>query len=51
LTWQQKQTRTLNPWSWIRMDPGQPLRINALTDCLFFSKTRPLYRDALAGDI
>lgn len=51
LTWQQEQTRTFTSWSWIRMDPGQPLRINALTDCVFFSKTRPLYRDALAGDI
>lgn len=44
-TWQQEITRTLTPWSWVRMDPGQPLRVNALSDCVFFSKTRPVYRD------
>ncbi len=46
LTWQQAQTYTLGKWSWIRMHPGQPLRVNALTDCLVFSKTRPVYRPA-----
>lgn len=44
LTWQQETTRTFSPWSWIRMDPGQPLRVNTLSDCLLFSKTRPVYR-------
>ncbi len=44
LTWQQDVTRTLGAWSWIRMQPGQPLRVNAVTDCLLFSKTRPVYR-------
>lgn len=46
LTWQQDKTRTLGPWSWIRMSPGQPLRVNALEDCVLFSKTRPIYRPA-----
>ena len=46
LTWQQEVTRTLGQWSWIRMAPGNPLRINALSDCLIFSKTRPVYRPA-----
>ncbi len=46
LTWQQEATRTLGPWSWIRMAPGQPLRINANTPCVLFSKTRPVYRQA-----
>lgn len=46
LTWQQEVTRTLGPWSWIRMAPGQPLRINAVTPCVLFSKTRPVYRPA-----
>jgi len=46
LTWQQDTTHTLNQWSWIRMAPGQPLRINALSPCVLFSKTRPIYRVA-----
>lgn len=46
LTWQQEVTHTLGPWSWIRMAPGEPLRINALTPCVLFSKTRPVYRPA-----
>ena len=46
LTWQQEKTRTLGPWSWIRMSPGQPLRVNAVQDCVLFSKTRPIYRRA-----
>jgi len=46
LDWQQEETRRLGPWSWIRMAPGQPLRINAVTPCVLFSKTRPVYRDA-----
>ena len=45
LTWQQEETHTLKTWSWIRIRPGQPLRINAVTDCVLFSKTRPEYRD------
>ena len=44
LDWQQEETRRLGPWSWIRMAPGQPLRINAVTPCVLFSKTRPIYR-------
>ena len=44
LTWQQEVTRTLGQWSWIRMSPGQPFRINALEDCVLFAKTRPVYR-------
>ena len=48
LTWQQDVTRTLGPWSWIRMKPGEPLRINALEDCVLLSKTRPVYRSAEA---
>lgn len=44
VTWQQAQTRTLNPWSWVRMQPGQPLRVVAVEDSLVFSKTRPQYR-------
>ncbi len=43
LTWQQEQTYRLGPHSWIRMAPGEPLRINAVTDCVIFSKTRPVY--------
>ena len=46
LTWQQDVTHQLGPWSWIRMAPGQPLRINAVTPCVLFSKTRPVYRPA-----
>lgn len=46
LDWQQEETRRLGPWSWIRMAPGQPLRINAVTPCVLFSKTRPIYRNA-----
>ncbi|XOV85250.1 MAG: cupin domain-containing protein [bacterium] len=44
LDWQQEQTHRLGAWSWIRMAPGQPLRINAVTPCVLFSKTRPVYR-------
>ena len=44
VTWQQEVTRTLGAWSWIRMHPGQPLRVNAVTDSLLFTKTRPVYR-------
>ena len=44
-TWQQEKTRTLGPLSWIRMRPGEPLRINTLDECLIFTKTRPRYRD------
>ena len=50
LTWQQECTRHFRPWSWLRMDPGQPLRINAVTDCVFFSKTRPVYRDPITAE-
>lgn len=46
VTWQQEVTRTLNPWSWVRMQPGEPLRVVALEDSLLFSKTRPVYRPA-----
>jgi len=46
LDWQQEVTHRLGPWSWIRMSPGDPLRINAVTDCVLFSKTRPVYRPA-----
>jgi len=49
LSWQQAQTHRLGPWSWIRMAPGQPLRINAITPCVLFSKTRPVYRNAEGG--
>lgn len=45
-TWQQETTHTLNAWSWVRMKAGEPLRINATTDCILFSKTRPVYRPA-----
>ncbi len=44
VTWQQEVTRTLNPWSWIRMAPGQPLRVVASEDAVVFTKTRPVYR-------
>ncbi len=44
VTWQQEQTRTFKQWGWIRIDPGQPLRVNAVTDAVLFSKTRPVYR-------
>ncbi len=50
LDWQQETTRRLGPWSWIRMAPGNPLRINAVTDCVLFSKTRPIYRDPAVPD-
>ncbi len=46
LDWQQEVTHRLGPWSWIRMAPGDPLRINAVTPCVLFSKTRPVYRPA-----
>ena len=46
VTWQQEITRTLKPWSWIRMAPGDPLRVTAKTSALLFSKTRPVYRPA-----
>ncbi len=49
LDWQQDQTHRLGPWSWIRMAPGQPLRVNAVSPCVLFSKTRPVYR-AAQGD-
>ncbi len=45
LDWQQEVTHRLGRWSWIRMAPGQPLRVNAVTPCLLFSKTRPIYRE------
>ena len=48
VTWQQAETYTLKPWSWIRIRPGQPLRINAVKDAVLFSKTRPEYRDPRA---
>ena len=44
LDWQQEQTHRLGRWSWIRTAPGQPLRVTAVTPCLLFSKTRPVYR-------
>ena len=44
LDWQQDVTHRLGPWSWIRMSPGDPLRVNAVSDCVLFSKTRPIYR-------
>ncbi len=44
LNWQQEVTHRLGRWSWIRMAPGQPLRINAVSPCVLFSKTRPVYR-------
>jgi len=47
LDWQQAETRRLGPWSWIRMAPGQPLRINAVTPCVLFSKPRPVYRQPM----
>ena len=43
LTWQQEVTHKLGPNSWIRVSPGNPLRIIATTDCFIFSKTRPVY--------
>ena len=46
LTWQQDETRSFGPNSWLRMRPGEPLRINALSDCVVFTKTRPVYRPA-----
>lgn len=46
LDWQQEETHRLGPWSWVRMAPGNPLRINAVTPCVLFSKTRPIYREA-----
>ncbi len=45
LDWQQEVTHRLGRWSWIRIAPGRPLRINAVTPCLLFSKTRPIYRE------
>ena len=48
LDWQQEVTHRLGRWSWIRMAPGDPLRINAVTPCVLFSKTRPVYRPAEA---
>ena len=46
VTWQQEVTRTLGPWSWIRMAPGHPLRVVATHPAVVFSKTRPVYRAA-----
>ena len=46
LDWQQDVTHRLGRWSWIRMAPGRPLRVNAVTPCVLFSKTRPVYRPA-----
>jgi quercetin dioxygenase-like cupin family protein len=46
LDWQQEVTHRLGAWSWIRMSPGDPLRVTAVTDCVLFSKTRPVYRSA-----
>ena len=45
LDWQQEVTHRLGKWSWIRTAPGRPLRVNAVTPCLLFSKTRPIYRE------
>ena len=42
VTWQTDATRTLNPWSWVRMPPGHPLRVVAQAPSLLFAKTRPL---------
>lgn len=46
VTWQQEVTRSLGPWSWVRMQPGEPLRVVAQENALLFSKTRPVYRVA-----
>jgi len=46
LDWQQAVTHRLGPWSWIRMSPGDPLRVVAVTPCVLFTKTRPVYRPA-----
>ena len=43
-TWQQAETYHLPRHSWIRMHPGEPLRVVAQEDCLLFTKTRPIYR-------
>jgi quercetin dioxygenase-like cupin family protein len=46
LDWQQEVTHHLTPWSWIRMAPGDPLRVTATTPCVLLSKSRPIYRPA-----
>ena len=46
VSWQQNETHTLGPWSWIRIRPGEPMRLVAESDSVVFSKTRPIYRPA-----
>lgn len=38
--WQTDQVRTLEPWSWLRVPPGHPLRLQTLAPCLIYTRTR-----------
>ena len=38
--WQTDQVRTLLPWSWLRVPPGHPLRLQTLTPSLIYVRTR-----------
>lgn len=43
VSWQQAHTYTLGPYSWIRLRPGEPLRLNTLEPSVFLTKTRPWF--------
>lgn len=38
--WQTEQVRTLDRWSWLRVPPGHPLRVQTLEPCLIYVRTR-----------
>lgn len=38
--WQTEQVRTLDRWSWLRVPPGHPLRLQTLAPSLIYVRTR-----------
>ena len=42
VTWQAERTRVFDPWGWIRLHPGHPLRVETQQPSVLFTKTRPL---------
>ena len=38
--WQTEHVRTLDRWSWLRVPPGHPLRVQTLEPCLIYVRTR-----------
>jgi len=42
VVWQWNATLELAPRSWVRLQPGNPLRVDTQTPCVLYTKTRPL---------